>query len=117
MLAIKEAKKEESDVSHSSNLTDSDASEDDKNSVSSKETSKHSFKGGGLIRDKTLRIKLIKKAPTTEIMIDRKNTKLPEKTGDGLTDYVQEFAFSLGIDPNIFTSKQVEEMSRRSGIE
>ena len=50
-------------------------------------------------------------------MIDRKNTKLPEKTGDGLTDYVQEFAFSLGIDPNIFTSKQVEEMSRRSGIE
>ena len=113
MLAIKEAKKEESDVSHSSNLTDSDASEDDNKSVS---TSKHSFKGGGLIRDKTLRIKLIKKAPTTEIMIDRKNTKLPEKTGDGLTDYVQEFAFSLGIDPNIFTSNQVQEINKRGGL-
>ena len=69
-----------------------------------------------MIRDKTLRIKLIKKAPTTEIMIDRKNTKLPEKTGDGLTDYVQEFAFSLGIDPNIFTSNQVEEINKRGGM-
>ena len=87
---VKEAKKEDSEQhSSSSRLTDSDGDSIlEKDSEQNSTCSKHSFRGGGLIRDKTLRIKLIKKAPTTEIMIDRKTSKEPEKTGDGLTDYV-----------------------------
>ena len=56
----------------------------------------------GLVREKTLRLNYVNKKKKS-VIVNPKKLRQPMKSGDDHRDFVNEYAYSLGIDPTIFT--------------
>ena len=107
---VKEAEYEPSDSEISCSLDEDDNSMiETESNFTNNQTDVQSFRGGGLIRENTLRLSYINKAKS-KILINKKSIREPEKTGDGLSDFVSQYSYSLGMDPSIFTLGQSKSL-------